>query len=309
MKVLVSDKLSDDGLAILSNATGIELDVKVGMDPEELKGVIGDYEAIIIRSATKLTKEALESATNLKAVVRAGVGVDNVDLEFAKEKGIAVMNTPGGATSAVAELAIGMMFGLCRRLTEADASMKAEKWEKKNLAGTQLLGKTLGIVGLGRIGRQLGEYARALGMKTIGYDPLIEGDVEGFEKVSLDEIYAKSDYISLHVPLTPETKHMIDDATIAKMKDGVRIINCARGGTVDEAALVRGLDSGKVAGAGFDVYETEPPEDFTAQKHPKVVATPHIGASTAEAQSSVSTEAADIIVNLAATGEFRNRLV
>lgn len=310
MKVLVSDKLSQDGVDMLkAESAHFTTDVKVGMSPDELKSVIGSYDAIIIRSATKLTKDALAEAKTLKAVVRAGVGVDNVDLAYAKERGIAVMNTPGGATSAVAELAIAMMLSLCRRLPESDASMKAGKWDKKNLEGTQLSSKTLGVIGLGRIGRKLGEYARAFGMKTVGYDPLVPGEVDGFSKVALDEIYASADYISLHVPLTPETKHMIGDASIAKMKKGVRIINCARGGTVDEAALVRALDSGHVAGAGLDVFEKEPPEYTGASKHPKVIATPHIGASTEEAQSSVSGEAAEIIIHYAKTGEFRNRLV
>jgi D-3-phosphoglycerate dehydrogenase len=309
IKVLVSDKCSSDGVAILEAAKdAVQLDVKTGMTADELKGVIGEYDAIIIRSATKLTKDVLEKATKLKAVARAGVGVDNVDLKYAKERGIAVMNTPGGSTSAVAELALGMMLALARRLAYADASMKAGKWEKKTLEGVQLSGKTLGIIGLGRIGRKLGDYARALGMKTIGYDPLVTGAVENVTKVSLDELYAQSDYISLHIPLTSETKHMICDASIAKMKKGVRIINCARGGVIDEAALGRAFDTGHVAGAGLDVFEAEPPAAENISKHANVVATPHIGAATAEAQASVSSEAAEIIVHFARTGEALNRV-
>jgi D-3-phosphoglycerate dehydrogenase len=309
IRVLVSDKCSPDGVAILEAAKdAVQLDVKTGMTADELKGVIGKYDAIIIRSATKLTKDVLEKATKLKAVARAGVGVDNVDLKYAKERGIAVMNTPGGSTSAVAELALGMMLALARRLCYADATMKAGKWEKKTLEGAQLNGKTLGIVGLGRIGRKLGDYARALGMKTVGYDPLVTGAVEGVTKVSLDELYAQSDYISLHIPLTPETKHIIGEASIAKMKKGVRIINCARGGVIDEAALGRALDSGHVAGAGLDVFEAEPPAAENVGRHPGVVATPHIGAATAEAQASVSSEAAEIIVHFARTGVAQNRV-
>lgn len=308
-KVLVSDKLSADGVAILEKAKdAVSVDVKVGMTPDELKACIGEYDAIIIRSATKLTKDVLEKASRLKAVARAGVGVDNVDLAFAKEKGVAVMNTPGGSTAAVAELALSMMLSLCRRVVEADLTMKAGRWEKKSLEGTQLAGKTLGVVGLGRIGRKLAEFSRALGMTTIGYDPLVTGDVPGIAKVSLDQLFAQSDYISLHVPLTPETKNLVGEASIAKMKNGVRIINCARGGVVDEAALAAALDSGKVAGAGLDVFAAEPPAAGNVGTHPKVVATPHIGAATAEAQASVSGEAAEIIVHWAKTGEIQNRV-
>ncbi len=308
-KVLVSDKLSTDGLAILEKAKDtVQADVKVGMTPEQLMACIGDYDAIIIRSATKLTKDVLQKATNLKAVARAGVGVDNVDLAFAREKGIAVMNTPGGSTSAVAEIALAMMLALCRRLVEADLTMKAGRWEKKALEGTQLTGKTLGIIGLGRIGRKLGEFSRALGMTTIGYDPLVPGDVAGISKVTLDELYAQSDYITLHIPLTPDTKNLINAEAIAKMKNGVRIINCARGGVLDEDALRAALDSGKVAGAGLDVFAQEPPAAGNVGTHPKVVATPHVGAATAEAQASVSGEAAEIIIDWARTGEFQNRV-
>lgn len=308
-KVLVSDKLSADGLAILEKAVDVvSVDVKVGMTPDELSACIGSYDAIIIRSATRLTSDILSRATGLKAVVRAGVGVDNVDLAAAKAKGIAVMNTPGGATSAVAELALGMMLSLARRLTEADASMKAGRWEKKTLEGVQLLGKTLGVVGLGRIGRKLADYCRALGMTTIGYDPLVTGEVVGIEKVTFDELLARADYISLHVPLTPETKNLFGATNIAKMKKGVRIINCARGGVVDETALAAALDSGHVAGAGFDVFAAEPPSAGNIGAHQKVVATPHIGAATAEAQASVSGEAAEIIVAWARTGALSNRV-
>lgn len=308
-RILVSDKLSADGLAILEAAGSVlAYDNKTGMAPEELKTVIGGYDGIIIRSATKLTKDVLAAASKLKVVARAGVGVDNVDLSFAKEKGIAVMNTPGGSTSAVAELALAMMLSLARRLPEADASMKAGKWEKKTMEGVQLAGKTLGVIGMGRIGRKLAQYCRALGMTTIGYDPVVTADVDGLTRVSLDNVLRMSDYISLHVPLTPETKHIVGDETIAKMKKGVRILNCARGGVIDEAALARALDSGHVAGAGLDVFEEEPPKSESIAAHPRIIATPHIGAATAEAQSSVSSEAAEIIVHYVRTGEIMNRV-
>jgi len=309
IKVLVSDKLSNDGLKILESAKdSISVDVKVGLTPEQLKEIIGEYDAIIIRSATKLTKDVLEKAVRLKAVARAGVGVDNVDLAFAKEKGIGVMNTPGGSTSAVAELALGMMLSLCRSIPFADASMKSGKWEKKSLIGVQLADKTLGIIGMGRIGRKLSEYARALGMTVIGYDPIVKTDLAGIKRVELENLFESADWISLHVPMTPETKGIINDASIAKMKNGVRIINCARGGVIDEAALKRGLDSGKVAGAGLDVFEKEPPAAENIALHPKVIATPHVGAATAEAQASVSSEAAEIIINFARTGQYLNRV-
>ena len=309
IKVLVSDKLSNDGLKILESAKdSISVDVKVGLTPEQLKEIIEEYDAIIIRSATKLTKDVLEKAVRLKAVARAGVGVDNVDLAFAKEKGIGVMNTPGGSTSAVAELALGMMLSLCRSIPFADASMKSGKWEKKSLIGVQLADKTLGIIGMGRIGRKLSEYARALGMTVIGYDPIVKTDLAGIKRVELENLFESADWISLHVPMTPETKGIINDASIAKMKNGVRIINCARGGVIDEAALKRGLDSGKVAGAGLDVFEKEPPAAENIALHPKVIATPHVGAATAEAQASVSSEAAEIIINFARTGQYLNRV-
>ena len=309
IKVLVSDKLSNDGLKILESAKdSIIVDVKVGLTPEQLKEIIGEYDAIIIRSATKLTKDVLEKAVRLKAVARAGVGVDNVDLAFAKEKGIGVMNTPGGSTSAVAELALGMMLSLCRSIPFADASMKSGKWEKKSLIGVQLADKTLGIIGMGRIGRKLSEYARALGMTVIGYNPIVKTDLAGIKRVELENLFESADWISLHVPMTPETKGIINDASIAKMKNGVRIINCARGGVIDEAALKCGLDSGKVAGAGLDVFEKEPPAAENIALHPKVIATPHVGAATAEAQASVSSEAAEIIINFARTGQYLNRV-
>ncbi len=308
-RILVSDKLSTDGLAVLDAAKSVlSYDNKTGLSADDLKKIIGEYDGIIIRSATKLTKDILSAATKLKVVARAGVGVDNVDLAYAKEKGIAVMNTPGGSTSAVAELALAMMLGMARRLTEADGSMKAGKWEKKTMEGVQLAGKTLGIIGMGRIGRKLAQYCRALGMTTIGYDPIVTADAEGLTRVSLDNVLRMSDYISLHVPLTPETKHVVNDAAIAKMKKGVRILNCARGGVIDEAALARALDSGQVAGAGLDVFEAEPPAAGSVATHPKVIATPHIGAATAEAQSSVSSEAAEIIVHYVKTGEIMNRV-
>ncbi|RMH56996.1 MAG: hypothetical protein D6679_07665 [Candidatus Hydrogenedentota bacterium] len=309
VKVLVSDKLSEAGLEILRAAEEVELDVAVGLSPEELSERIGGYEAIIIRSATKLPASILEKAVSLKAIVRAGVGVDNVDLTAAKERGIAVMNTPGGSTSAVAELVLGMMLGLARRLPEADRTMKAGRWEKKSLQGTQLKDKTLGLIGLGRIGRTVAEYARAFGMTVIGYDPLVTEDIAGIERCDLDRVFREADYLSLHVPLTEETRHMVGTETLKKVKKGVRIINCARGGVVDEQALREALDDGRVAGAAFDVYETEPPGENSIASHPKVIATPHIGASTDEAQASVSTEAAAIIVEYARSGTFRNRLV
>ncbi|HPN32441.1 MAG TPA: hydroxyacid dehydrogenase [bacterium] len=291
MKLLVADGISKEAQKILESISGLECDVRKSVKADDLLKIIGEYDFLIVRSATKVTKEVLEHGKKLKIVGRAGAGVDNIDVKAATEKGVYVENTPGGNSHAVAELVMGMMFALARKLNYADASIKSGKWEKKIFEGVELAGKTLGIIGVGRIGSDVSKMSKAIGMTVIGYDPLLPADKFkefGIPQTELDEIYSKSDYITLHVPANEKTKNMINAETISKMKDGVRIINCARGGIVNEADLKNALESGKVAGAGFDVYSAEP----AAQDNPllsakNVVLTPHIGASTEEAQENV----------------------
>ena len=301
-KILITDGLKPAGQAILSQEA--EVDDRNGISAEELLAVIGNYDAVIVRSRTKITAEVLEAgAPRLKVVGRAGVGVDNIDLEAAKARGIKVVNAPQASTNAVAELAIGLMFALARRLTEADASMKRGEWLKKHLTGTELHGKTLGVVGMGRIGSRVGALAKALGMEVIGYDPLIPAEEisrRGAQPVAtLPELYAQADVITLHVPLTPETRGMVNAEAFAQMKPGVMLICAARGGVIDEEALYHALESGQVGGAGLDVFATEPPGASPLVSHPRVVATPHIGAQTKEAQTRVATDiAAEVLAAL-----------
>ena len=294
-KILITDGLKPAGQTILSREA--EVDDRNGISAAELLAVIGNYDAVIVRSRTKITAEVLEAGKpRLKVVGRAGVGVDNIDLEAAKARGIKVVNAPQASTNAVAELAIGMMFALARRLTEADASMKRGEWLKKQLTGTELHGKTLGVVGMGRIGSRVGALAKALGMEIIGYDPLIPAEEisrRGAQPVAtLPELYAQADVITLHVPLTPQTRGMVNAEAFAQMKPGVMIICAARGGVIDEDALHEALESGQVGGAGLDVFATEPPGASPLVSHPRVVATPHIGAQTKEAQNRVATDIA-----------------
>ncbi len=308
MKVLVSDNISPKGVEIMKKA-GLEVDVKTGMSPEELKACIGEYHGLVIRSATKVTKEIIEAATNLKVIGRAGSGLDNVDKEAATKRGIVVMNTPGGNTITTAEHAIAMMFALARNIPQATQSMKEGKWEKKKFMGVELFNKTLGILGLGNIGSQVARRAQGLQMNVIGYDPFLSDERArelGLEKVTLEELFERSDFITIHTPLTPETKNLINRETIKTMKDGVRIINCARGGIINEKDLYEALEAGKVAGAALDVFEKEPPEDLTLIKHEKVICTPHLGASTKEAQENVAVAIAEQIVDYLLQGTIRN---
>jgi D-3-phosphoglycerate dehydrogenase / 2-oxoglutarate reductase len=300
IKILVSDKLPEEGLAILKNEPDIHYDMKTDLPPEELKAIIGQYDGIIIRSGTKLTADVLQAATNLRAVARAGVGVDNVDVPTATQLGIVVMNTPDANTISTAELAFALMIGLCRKVAPASASLKAGQWDRKSFKGTQLAGKTLGVIGLGRIGTAMALRAVGFDMKVIGYDPHFAGsrDLETRIRVvrQLDELLAEADIISVHVPKTQETAGMIGAAEIAKCKKGVRFVNAARGGIIDEGALYEGLESGHVAGAALDVFVKEPPEDRRLADHPKVLAVPHLGAQTEEAQLMVSVEASRAMV-------------
>ena len=297
-KVLITDGLEKEGIDIIT-AAGEAVDKK-DIEAAELLQIVGEYDGLIVRGRTKVTKEVFDAARNLKVVGRAGVGVDNIDLEAAKAHGVTVVNAPTATTIAVAELGFGMMLSLVRDIPHTDAAMKQGKWTKKDYMGAELHGKTLGIVGYGNIGSTIGRYAQALGMKVICHDPLRNPDdirAAGAEPEQLDDIYTQADIITFHVPLTPETKHMVSDETFTKMKDGVLLVNVARGGIIEEAALLRALESGKVAGAALDVYEKEPPVDWTLVRHPKVIAVPHIGGQTKEAQTRVAIDIASEVMN------------
>ena len=311
MKILVADKLSEVGLAYLRQQN-VDFDNKPGLTPDELKAIAGNYDGMIIRSGVKITADVLAKPGRLKAIARAGVGVDNVDVPVATAKGVIVMNTPGGNTLSTAELALTLMMALSRKVVPAAVSLSAGKWDRKSFEGTQLSGKTLGVIGLGRIGRAVCQYAAALGMKVMGYDPLLSAEAvpDGVEFCrQVDAIYERADYITVHVPRTKDTAGMISTAQFEKMKPSVRLVNAARGGIIDEAALLTALEQGKVAGAALDVYTEEPPKNETLHKliaHPKVLAVPHLGASTEEAQELVALEAAEILIEALRGGEIRN---
>ncbi|MBW1894071.1 MAG: phosphoglycerate dehydrogenase [Deltaproteobacteria bacterium] len=301
MKVLVSDKLGEIGVQMFRDEEGIDVDVKTDLSPEELKGIIGEYDALVVRSATKATADLLESADNLKVIGRAGIGLDNVDIPAATKKGIAVMNTPGGNVVTTAEHAIAMMMALTRNIPQGTSSLKGGRWDKKLLQGREVFNKTLGVIGLGNIGSIVANRARGLKMNVIVYDPnVVSEKIEkaGFKSVSLDELYEKADYVTVHVPKIKNTIGLLNKEAFAKMKDGVMIINCARGGIIDEADLYEVLKSGKVAGAALDVFETEPPGQSPLFELDSVIGTPHLGASTREAQTNVAVAIAEQIIEL-----------
>ena len=309
-KVLISDKLSAAAVEIF-RARGIEVDVKTGLSPADLRAIIGEYDGLAIRSATKVTKEVLEAATRLKVVGRAGIGVDNVDVKSATARGVVVMNTPNGNAITTAEHAIAMMFALARQLPEASASTKAGKWEKNRFMGVELFGKTLGLIGCGNIGSIVADRAIGLKMRVIAYDPYLTEKRAldlGVDKVELDELLARADIITLHAPLTDQTRNILSRDAIARTKKGVRIINCARGGLVDEAALRELLDSGHVGGAGFDVFVEEPAKANVLFGANNFVATPHLGASTNEAQENVALQVAEQMSDYLLTGAVTNAL-
>ncbi len=292
MKVLVSDKLGDAGIKLFEKEEGIEVDVKTGLSPDELKSIIGGYDALVVRSATKVTEDILDAAENLKAVGRAGIGVDNIDVQAATKRGIIVMNTPTGNIVTTAEHAIAMMMALTRNIPQGTLSMKEGRWDKKKLQGREIYSKTLGVIGYGKIGSIVANRARGLKMRVIVYDPVVTPDkIEkaGCESVSLKELYRQSDYITVHVPKSKKTMGLINKKAFEQMKDGVMLINCARGGIVDEDDLYEALQSGKVAGAALDVFSTEPPPpDYPLLQMNNVITTPHLGASTEEAQTNVA---------------------
>ena len=307
-RVLISDKLSPAAVAIFKER-GVEADVKTGLDKDELARIIGDYDGLAIRSSTKVTAKLLEHAKNLKVVGRAGIGVDNVDIPAATARGVIVMNTPFGNSITTAEHAIAMMFALARQIPAADASTQAGKWEKNRFMGVEITGKTLGIVGCGNIGAIVAARGIGLKMRVIAFDPFLSEERAaelGVEKVDLDNLLARADVITLHTPMTPQTRNILSAENIAKTKKGVRIINCARGGLVDEVALRAALDSGHVAGAAFDVFVEEPATANPLFGHPNVVATPHLGASTTEAQENVALQVAEQMSDYLTRGAISN---
>jgi D-3-phosphoglycerate dehydrogenase / 2-oxoglutarate reductase len=309
-KVLISDKM-DPKAAQIFRERGVEVDEITGKTPDELKAIIGEYDGLAIRSSTKVTKEILEHATNLKVVGRAGIGVDNVDIPAASAKGVVVMNTPFGNSITTAEHAIALMFALARQLPEADASTQAGKWEKNRFMGVELTGKTLGLIGAGNIGSIVADRAIGLKMKVIAYDPFLtpERALEmGVEKMSLDDLLLRADFITLHTPLTDQTRNILSRENLAKTKKGVRIINCARGGLIDEAALKEGLDSGHIGGAALDVFVQEPAKESPLFGTPNFISTPHLGASTNEAQVNVAIQVAEQMADYLVSGGVTNAL-
>lgn len=309
-RVLVTDSLAEEGLSLLKSAPGIEVVVATKLDFAGLREALATADGIVIRSGTRLTAEVLAGQSRLKAIVRAGVGVDNIDAAAATREGIVVMNTPGGNTVSTAEHTMALILALSRNVAPACASMKQGKWDRGKFTGSQLGGKTLGIVGLGRVGLAVAKRALGFDMKVIGFDPFLSAERAlelGVESVGrLDDLWGRCDYITLHTPLSDETRKLIGPAAIERMKPGVRIINCARGGLIDEPALIAALDAGAVAGAAIDVFDPEPPAaEDPLVKHPKTLVTPHLGASTEEAQINVAVEAARLLIDFFEKGQVR----
>ncbi len=293
MKVIVSDKLAMEGVQKLKDA-GYEVLEAWDEPKDRLPELIADCDAIVIRSATKVTRELMDAGNQLKVIGRAGIGLDNVDLEHAKDKGIVVVNTPAATTASVAELTLALMLASVRDIVRGTTGIKEGKWEKKQLKGNELFGKTLGVIGIGRIGTAVAERAEAFGMKILTYDPYTQS--QKFENVPLDTIIEKSDFITQHLPLTPDTRHMIGKAQFSRMKDGVTILNVARGGTIDEDALYDAMVSGKVKVAALDVFEVEPPVDNRLLTLPNLICTPHIGAQTHEGQLRAGIQVAERVI-------------
>ena len=309
MKVLVSDTLSEVGVKIFEETEGIEVDVKTGLAPEELKEIIGQYDGLAIRSATKVTSEIIDAADNLKVIGRAGIGLDNVDIPAASRRGIVVMNTPEGNTITTAEHTMSMIMSLSRNIPQATASLKAGKWEKKKLQGRELFNKTLGLLGAGHIGQIVANRAQGMKMKVIVFDPYLKPEMVeklSIEPVSLDELLSRADIITIHTPKTEETTNLINKDTIARMKKGAMVINCARGGIVNEKDLYEALESGHLAGAAVDVFETEPPGMNPLMELPNFICTPHLGASTREAQENVARDVAEQIIDFLLHGTVKN---
>jgi D-3-phosphoglycerate dehydrogenase len=307
-RVLIADQLSPAAVAIFRER-GLATDVNVGLSKEELEKVIGDYDGLAVRSATKVTEKVIAAAGRLKVVGRAGIGVDNIDVKAATAKGIIVMNTPFGNSITTAEHALSLMMALARQIPEADRSTQAGKWEKSKFLGVELSAKTLGVIGCGNIGSIVADRAIGLKMKVVAYDPFLSAEravALGVEKVELDELLRRADFITLHTPLTDKTRNIIDAAALKKVKPGVRILNCARGGLVDERALAQALKAGQVAGAAFDVFEVEPAKDSPLFGLPNVICTPHLGAATSEAQENVALQVAEQMADYLLKGAITN---
>ncbi|RME55039.1 MAG: phosphoglycerate dehydrogenase, partial [Deltaproteobacteria bacterium] len=309
-RVLVSDPLSEKGLALLRQTPGIEVDLETGRSGTELASIIGDYDALIVRSATRVDAGLLAHARRLRIIGRAGTGVDNIDVEAATKRGVIVVNAPGGNTVTTAEHAIALLLSLCRKIPQATASMKGGKWEKKRFLGTEIFQKTLGIIGLGNIGKIVADRAKGLGMRVIAHDPYLSPEVSkklGVEAVAFDDLLRRADFITLHTPLNDQTRHILDRKAFERMKRGVKIVNCARGGLIDEAALLSAIDAGIVSGAALDVFEVEPPPPgYSLLEREAVIATPHLGASTAEAQDQVALSVARTIRAFLLEGTIEN---
>jgi D-3-phosphoglycerate dehydrogenase len=311
MKVLICDGMHETGLELLRSAEGIEVDAPDQLNVEEIKARLPEYDAMVVRSRTKVTPELLENVVKLKVVGRAGTGVDNIDVQAASAKGILVMNTPGANSMAAAEHTMSLMLALARHVPQGTQSMREGRWEKKRFMGTELYGQTLGIIGLGRIGSIVADRALGMKMNVLGYDPYITSEAAatlGVEWASLDEILTRSDFVTLHTPMTSETRYIINREAIAKMKPGVRIINCARGGLIDEQALYEALVSGHVAGAALDVFEKEPPKENPLLTLENVISTPHLGASSFQAQENVARAIASQILDYLQKGIIRNAI-
>jgi D-3-phosphoglycerate dehydrogenase / 2-oxoglutarate reductase len=308
-KIIVLDNLSQDGLDLLESTANIEYEVRTGLKGEELRESLMEFDGAICRSGVKITPESLEGNTRLKAIARAGVGTDNIDKPAATRQGIVVMNTPSGNTISTAEQSFALMMALSRNIAPAYQSLCEGRWDRKLYMGNQLAGKTLGVIGLGRIGQAVAARAQAFEMKVIGFDPFLtdaQANKLGIETVATpQDMFGKIDYLTVHTPLTDETRNLIDADAVAKMKPGVRLINCARGGIYNEAAMVEGLKSGQIGGVALDVYESEPCTDSPLFGMPNVVCTPHLGASTEEAQTNVAVEAVELLINFFTTGEIR----
>jgi D-3-phosphoglycerate dehydrogenase / 2-oxoglutarate reductase len=309
MKVLISDKV-DAGCVDILRQGGLDAEVNTGLSPTELLDIIGGYAGLIVRSATKVSEAIIERADSLRAVGRAGAGVDNIDVEAATRRGIVVMNTPGGNSVSTAEHSVAMLMSLARNVPQATASVKAGRWDKAAFTGVELVGKTIAVLGLGKVGREVAQRANGLHMRVLGYDPFMTDETiqsYGTQPARLEQVWAEADFLTFHLPLTPQTKHYLSTAQLAECKDGIRIINCARGGVVDEAALLASLESGKVAGVALDVFEDEPPAaDSKLVAHENVICTPHLAAQTQEAQSSVALQVAEQVRDVLVAGVIRN---
>ncbi|MBM3299686.1 MAG: phosphoglycerate dehydrogenase [Deltaproteobacteria bacterium] len=309
-RILVSDNVHQRGIDLLESRQGFQVEVRKGLAPDELKRAIVEYHALIIRSATKVTPDILAAARNLRVIGRAGTGLDNVDIREATKRGIVVMNTPGGNSVAAAEHTIALIMAAHRHIPQADRSMKTGKWEKKQFQGREMAGRTLGVIGLGKIGTLVSKAAsRGLKMRVLGYDPVTTSDVAlqcGATLTSVEEVFRRSDIITVHTPLNDETRNIVDSRAFSLMKDGVIIINCARGGIIDEQALLENLESGKVAVAALDVFSVSPPGQHPLVMHPRVIATPHLGASTDEAQINVAVAIAQQVIDYLESGVVRN---